>query len=243
MKFKSGMRRVKEKWPTEYKLQYGWKNPAALPAPLMKAQEALRDHPMSPNKPADQHWSAESLDGDSCDARDSGLDSPTEQEAKRTVKPPTAAVKKRWPLQQQKQKAKTQPVSSRLPQNVTATRHSKHRKVPRNQPWSAPNKTTVSKKLIEQDDDATAGSDTDSQTGQKLLPQQQATDTHYRCGHKKRKKRSVKRKLLWPMVTEYQSQYKTKAVLTAADDDDNDGDDNDNKVPITVCVCVCVCIW
>lgn len=220
------MRRSAEKWPTEYQLQYGWKNPAVSPVPLLQAQEALRQqhHPSCPNKPARRDRSVDSAGGDSCDAADSDLDDPAEQKPTITAaeRPATGAVKKqlKQQSQHQKQKARTQPVHRkppRVPQSLTTTKHDKHT-VPvkiKNKPQvEAPNKATM-RKMIEQDSN-TSDSDTDSQTGQK-----KTTDIHHECGHKKRKKRNVKRKLVWPMVTEYQSQYKAKESLTVG------GSDND----------------
>ena len=217
MKFKTGARRPVEKWPTEYKLQYGWK--ATPPVPVLQAKEVLghRHDPACPNKPHDQ----DSVDGDSYDAADLDQDSPTEQEpmVMATDRPATTAIKKRQQLQQHKQKGRTQfahKKSSRVPKNATATQHNKLTTKAKSRPQVAPNKTTV-KKTIKQDDD-TSDSDTDSQTGQKIQPPQRTTDRL--CGHKKRKKRNVKRKLVWPMVTEYRSQYKTKEVPTVVDGDD-----------------------
>lgn len=221
-----------EKWPTEYKLQYGWKNPAASSAPLVQAQEALSHrlhHSACPNKPANQDWSVESLDGDSCDAQDLDVDSSAEQQEPKvttTNRSVTAAVKKRQLSRYQK--SKTQPVlgkPSRVPQNATGAQQHGSKRVAstktRNRPRMTSNTTTV-KKTIEQDND-TSGSDTDSQTGQKVQPQQQGTaDFHRKCGHKKKKKRNVKRKLVWPMITEYQSQYKIKEASNVADNDDDD---------------------
>lgn len=226
LKFKSGMRRSMEKWPTEYKLQYGWKDPAALPVPLLQAQEALshHHHPACPNKPADHHdGSVESADGGSCDSAESDQDNPVEQEptVAATRRPATAAIKKQL---HQKQKARTQPVHRKQPRvsrNVTTTLHHKPTAPTKTdkQPQVAPNKTTVTKKMVEQGND-TSGSDTDSQTGQKVQPQQRTTNSHRTCGHKIKKKRNVKRKLVWPMITEYQSQYKSKEVPAMIDGDD-----------------------
>lgn len=214
-----------EKWPTEYKLQYGWKNSAATtPVPLLQAQEALdqRHHPDCPNKPADQHWRVESVDGDSCDAVEPDQDSAIEQAATVTTtdKPATAPVKKQKALEHLKQKARTRLAHKkphRLPRNATATGQDKHT-VPtkaKNRPQVAPSKTMIKK--IEQDNE-TSGSDTDSQTGQKIQPLQQPTK---KCSHKREKKRNVKRKLMWPMITEYQSQFKTKETSTVTDGDDD----------------------
>jgi len=234
------VRRATEKWPTEYKLQYDWKNPITAPAPLLQAQEAVSNHhhhPACPNKPADQNWSAESVDGDSHNTPDSDQDSPTGQEPTLTAanRPATDGVKKRRQPKHQKKKAGTQPTHgkpSRAPRNMTSTRPDKYPPAKaRNQPQGAPNKTAI-RKMIEQDNDA-SGSDTDSQTGQKIQPQQ--SDYHYKCGHKKRKKRGVKRKLVWPMITEYQSQFKTKEVLTVVDADDD-------KVCINSRLNVCILI-
>ena len=226
LRFKTGVRRPVEKWPTEYKLQYGWK--ATPPVPVLQAQQAFdhRHDPACPNKTGDRGWNVESVDGDGCDAADSDQDSHTEQEptVKITDRPATTAVKKRQQLQQHKQKARTQFARKkppRVPQNATTTQHNKLAITTKtkSRPQVVPNKTTV-KQTIVQDDD-TSDSDTDSQTGQKIQPPQGTTDRHYKCGHKKRKKRNVKRKLVWPMVTEYQSQYKTKEAPTVADGDDD----------------------
>ena len=222
LRFKTGVRRPVEKWPTEYKLQYGWK--ATPPVPVLQAQQVLdhRHDAACPNKTGDRDWNVESVDGDSADC---DQDSHTEQELMVTAtdRPATAAVKKRQKLQQHKQKTRTQFARKkppRVPQNTTTTQHNKLAITTKTKSRSqvVPNKTTV-KQTIERDDD-TSDSDTDSQTGQKIQPPQ--ADRHYKCGHKKRKKRNVKRKLVWPMVTEYQSQYKIKEAPTVADDDDDD---------------------
>ena len=233
MRFKTGVRRAVEKWPTEYKLQYGWK--ATPPVPVLQAQQALdhRHDPACPNKTDDKDWSVESVDGDSCDPVHSDRDSSAEQEPTVTAthKPVTAAVKKRQHLRQHKQKARTQFTRKkppRLPQNATTTQPNKHAVTTKIKGRSqvALNKTTV-KQTIEQDDN-TSESDTDSQTGQKIQP---PTDHYHKCIHKKSKKRNVKRKLVWPMITEYQSQYKTKESPTV--------DDGDDKVRIVFCIYVC----
>ena len=222
MKFKSGVRRSTEKWPTEYKLQYGWKNPAGSPVPLLKAQEALSQHhhPSYSNKSADQDWSVGSQFGDSCDAADSDLDNTPEQKPTITTTemPAVGAVKKQQQqLQHQKRKVRTQPVQRKPPRalrSLATTKHDKHTVATRtkSKPQVAPNKATM-RKMIEHGND-TSDSDTDSQTGQK-----KTTNLHHECGHKKKKKRSVKRKLVWPMVTEYQSQYKVKEALTVGGSD------------------------
>ena len=230
MKFKSGVRRSAEKWPTEYQLQYGWKNPAGSPAvPLLQAQEALSQHhhPSCPNKPADRDWSVDLTCGDSCDAADSDLDDPTEQKPTITAteRPATGVVKKYQKQQsqasqhQKQQKARTQLVHRkppRVPQSLATAKHDK-RTAPmkiKNKLQVAPNKATM-RKMIEQENDA-SDSGTDSQTGQKKM-----ANLHHECSHKKRKKRNVKRKLVWPMVTEYQSQYKAKEPPTIGDSDND----------------------
>ena len=222
-----------EKWPTEYKLQYGWK--ATPPVPVLQAHEALGGHhrdpacpnkPVSQVKPVDQDWSVESVDGDSCDPADSDLESPTEQKRVITAtgRPATAAVKKRQQLQRQKRKSRVQSAthkkSPRMPQDAITTqdKFTVPMKI-KSQPQVPPSSTLVKKKT-DQDDD-TSDNDTDSQTGQKIQPPQRTTTHHHKSGHKKRKKRSVKRKLVWPMVTEYQSQYKIKPVPNVTDGDDD----------------------
>ena len=219
MRYKSGVRRPVEKWLTEYKLQYGWK--AAPPVPVLQAQEALGGHRHNPaclKNPVDQKLRVESVDGDSCDAADSNNDSPTEQQPVITAtgKPATAAVKKRHQPQRQKQKSRVQSAAHKkspgMPQDETTTQH---------------DKLTFPMKI----NDDTSDNDTDSQTGQKIQPPQRTTDHHHKYGHKKRKKRNVKRKLVWPMVTEYQSQYKIKPVP-------NITDGGDHKVCMYVRMCV-----
>ena len=210
-----------EKWPTEYKLQYGCKG--APTVPVLQAQQVLdrRHDPACPNKTDDKDWSVESVDGDSCDAAvESDRDSSTKQEPTVMATHRPAAVKKRQQLQKHKQKARTQfshKKPSRVSQNATTTQRAVTTKT-KSRPQVAPNKTTV-KQTIEQDDD-NSDSDTDSQTGQKIQQPRQTIDHHYKCVHKKMKKRNVKRKLIWPLVTEYQSQYKTKEAPTVDDGDD-----------------------
>lgn len=212
------MRRSLEKWPTEYKLQYGWKNPT--PAPVLQAQKASsHHHPAFPDKPDDENWSVASIDGDSHDGGDFDQDGGTGQEPTVADKPATAVVKKQQQPQHRKRRSRTHGKPPGAPHNVTTRQHDKRTRVTKTKdhPRVEPRKTSI-KETIDQHHVDASGSDTDSQTGQKIQP---PTDRRHRCDHKRRKKRSVKRKLVWPMVTEYQSQYKPKEVHTIVDTDND----------------------
>ena len=79
-----------------------------------------------------------------------------------------------------------------------------------------------------QEEEAGSDSDTDSQTGQK--PQKRSTSSHYKCGHKKKKK--AKRKLIWPMTTEYQTQFKLREQPSVVDDENDQVGLNTNIIII-----------
>lgn len=223
LRYKTGIRRSTDRWPTEYKLQYGWKAPDTS-APLLQAQEALDHHhhhcddhhPACPKKPVsqDNQDDQDSQDdlGDSVRSVDGSYDSDqeghvpvvTEPTSKRT----TTATKKQRQTSKQKtatHQASKQPV--RVPTlNLTKTK--------RTAPIKTRNRPMIPATL-EEEQEARSESDTDSQTGQK--PQKSSTSTHYKCGHKK--KRKTKRKLIWPMTTEYQTQFKLREKPSVVDDE------------------------
>jgi len=130
----------------------------------------------------------------------------TEPTSKRTT---TAATKQR---QTSKQKTATHQASKqpvRVPTlNITKAKHTAPIKI-RNRPKIPA--------TLEEEQKAQSESDTDSQTGQK--PQKCSTSTHYKCGHKK--KRKAKRKLIWPMTTEYQTQFKLRERPSVVDDEND----------------------
>jgi len=218
------VRRSTGRWPTEYKLQYSWKAPEAS-APLLQAQEALDHHhhhhdhhPACSKKPGNQDDQDSQDDpGDSVRSIDGSYDSDQKRHvpvvAEPTRKRATSAITKH--RKTSKQETATNQASKQLVQvptlNIT--------KAKRTAPIKTRNRPKLPSTQTQHEEEQKAGSesDTDSQTGQK--PQNRSTSTHCKCGHKK--KRKAKRKLIWPMTTEYQTQFKLREKPSVFNDEND----------------------